>query len=165
MRIGVIADTHIPERAETIPLKALNDLKTCDLILHAGDLVSPEVLTDLRKIAKQVKAVWGNMDPPQVRSQLPEKEFFTLEGVKIGLTHGYGPPLKLINLTASIFKKEKPDIIIFGHSHHPINERKENTLYFNPGSLTDKIFSPYNSYGILEIDSGKIKSAKIIRIS
>ena len=165
MKIGVISDTHIPERAESIPLEALNDLKTCDLILHAGDLVSSQVLSDLKKIGKPVKAVWGNMDSLQVRSQLPEKELFTVEGVKIGLIHGYGPPLKLINLTSSIFKNQQPDVIVFGHSHHPVNERKESTLYFNPGSLTDKIFSPYNSYGILEIDNGQIKSAKIIRIS
>lgn len=164
MKIGVISDTHIPERAKEIPPSVLDGLKECDLIIHAGDLIDLGVLEELKKITKSVKAVWGNMDPGRVRSSLPEKEVFAIEGVKIGLVHGYGPPAKLIQLVTSLFEKEKPDIIIFGHSHYPVNEKRKDILYFNPGSLTDKIFAPFNSYGILEISGKQIRSAKIIKI-
>ncbi|HTZ11350.1 MAG TPA: metallophosphoesterase family protein, partial [Candidatus Margulisiibacteriota bacterium] len=61
------------------------------------------------------------------------------------------------------FKDERADVIIFGHSHSPLNEKIGNTLYFNPGSATDKIFAPYNSYGVIEVNESGIK-AKIVRI-
>jgi len=162
MKIGVISDTHIPDRSKDLPLKILNDFKNLDMIIHAGDLIDLSVLDKLKNICPQVKAVWGNMDPAEVRKKLPEKEVFKVLNYKIGLTHGYGHPQKLIELMQEIFKHDKVDIIIFGHSHNPVNEYRNNILYFNPGSLTDKIFSIYNSYGIIEIND-KIK-ARIIKL-
>ncbi len=163
MRIGVISDTHIPDRAQKIPKIVLDDFKGADLILHAGDLVCLEILDVLKGISKEVRAVWGNMDPPQVREKLPEKQIIPAENLRIGLIHGNGAPFKLIEQVSNAFKNEKPDIIVFGHAHYPVNEKKHNILFFNPGSSTDKIFSTINSYGILEIDKNKIE-AKIIRI-
>ena len=163
MMIGVVSDTHIPDRADRIPEKILDDFKNVNLILHAGDLVELGVLETLRKICPNVKAVQGNMDPPSVRKILPEKEVVEINGKRIGLIHGSGHPNKLIDFTGEVFKNEKVDVIVFGHSHTPINERRAGVLYFNPGSPTDKIFSPYNSYGILEIIDSKIEG-KIIRL-
>jgi len=162
MKIGVISDTHIPSRAKGIPDIILESFKEMDMIIHAGDLTELKVFDTLKSICRNVKAVWGNMDPPDVRKYLPEKEIFTAGKYQIGLTHGYGSPASLIGLVSEIFKKDRVDVIIFGHSHSPINEKKGKILYFNPGSLTDKIFSPFNSYGIIEIND-EIK-AKIVKI-
>jgi len=162
MKIGVIADTHIPDRAKDIPQQILEAFKGVDMIIHTGDLVDPSVLDKLKTVCKQVKAVWGNMDPYEVRKGLPEKEIIPIGKYKIGVTHGYGPANKLINLMAEIFKDEGVNIIIFGHSHSAVNEKKDGILYFNPGSPTDKIFALHNSYGIIEIND-KI-NAKIIKI-
>ena len=72
-------------------------------------------------------------------------------------------PIRISNRTDNNeFKKDKVDIIIFGHSHTPENKKIDGILFFNPGSLTDKDFAPYNSYGILELND-EIE-AKIIRI-
>jgi predicted phosphodiesterase len=76
--------------------------------------------------------------------------------------HGYGLPNKLIDLISQIFKKDNVDLVIFGHSHSAVNEKRGNTIYFNPGSPTDKIFALHNSYGIIEIND-KIE-AKIIKL-
>jgi hypothetical protein len=162
MKIGIIADTHIPDRAKEIPKKILEDFKNTDMIIHAGDLVDLGVLGKLKAICKNVIAVWGNMDPYEVREKLPEKEIIKVGKYKIGVMHGYGVPGNLINLLTSVFKNETLDIIIFGHSHYSVNEKKAGILFFNPGSPTDKIFSPYNSYGIIEIND-EIK-AKIIKL-
>lgn len=162
MKIGVIADTHIPERANDIPQRILEDFKDADMIIHAGDLVDLIVLDKLKSICPNIKAVWGNMDPYEVRKEIPEKEVIEIANYKIGIMHGYGHPNKLIDLMAKTFKDDNVDLIIFGHSHSSLNEKRGNTLYFNPGSPTDKIFSPYNSYGIIEIND-KIE-AKIIKI-
>lgn len=162
MKIGVIADTHIPDREKEIPRQILEAFKDMDMVIHAGDFIDLSVLDKLKTVCKDVKAVWGNMDPYEVRKQLPEKEIVRVGNHKIGIMHGYGPPNGLIGLLGEIFKEEDVDIIIFGHSHSAVNEKRGDILYFNPGSATDKIFALYNSYGIIEIND-KIK-ARIIKI-
>ncbi|MBD3425970.1 MAG: YfcE family phosphodiesterase [Candidatus Omnitrophica bacterium] len=161
MKIGVIADTHIPVSAKKLPPQVYENFKGCDLIIHAGDLVSLSVLTELEKIA-ETKAVRGNMDGHEVREKLPEKLFFEFAGKKIGVMHGRGPAMKVWQIVREAFGK-KADIIIFGHSHNPRNERKGGVLLFNPGSPTDTVFSPYRSIGIIEIEGDDIRS-EIIKI-
>lgn len=150
MKIGVISDTHIPERASELPYEIYTAFQDASLILHAGDLVILDVLESLKKICP-VKAVYGNMDRPEVRKSLKDKEIITLNKFKIGLIHGSGHPAKLISFTKNSFN-QKLDVIVFGHSHRPFCEKQDDTLFFNPGSPTDTIFSPYCSYGILEIN-------------
>lgn len=162
MKIGVISDTHIPDRAKDIPQKILEEFKNVDMIVHAGDLVDLNVLNKLKSVCGNVKAVWGNMDSDEVRKALPAKEILKLGNHNVGIMHGYGSPNKLIDLLGSIFKESKVDLIIFGHSHTPLSEKRGDILFFNPGSPTDKIFSPYNSYGIIEIND-KI-DARIIKL-
>ncbi len=162
MKIGVLSDTHIPDRAADIPEEILESFKSVDMVIHAGDLVELGVLERLKNVCKEVKAVWGNMDPDNVRSKLPEKELLRIGKYKIGITHGSGHPDYLVDCVNGIFKKEKVDLVIFGHSHSGLNRKIGNVLYFNPGTATDKIFSAYNSYGIIEIND-KIE-AEIIKI-
>lgn len=162
MRLGVIADTHIPDRAKDLPQEILDAFKNVDMIIHAGDFVELTVLDKLRAVCSNVRAVYGNMDTEVIRKKIPEKEILTIGKYKIGLTHGCGPSHKLVELLSQIFKSDDLDIIIFGHSHNAFNEKIGKVLYFNPGSPTDKIFAKYNSYGIIEIND-KIE-AKIIKL-
>ncbi len=150
MRIGVISDTHIPVVAKELPKKLLEALKNCELILHAGDLVELFVLEKLKKISP-VKAVRGNMDSYNLMRILPQKDLMEVNGKRIGLMHGFGSPDELIGLLKNEFKKERIDIIVFGHSHSPFNKKIDGIIFFNPGSPTDTIYAPYNSYGIIEI--------------
>jgi putative phosphoesterase len=128
--------------------------------LHAGDFVEPRVLESLKKLAP-VRAVVGNMDHHDVVKLLPKKDLIKINNFKIGLIHGYGAPEGLEQRIRKEFQ-EKPDVIVFGHSHQPVNEVKDGILFFNPGSPTDKVFSTSNSYGIIEIND-KIQ-AKIITL-
>ncbi|OGX19201.1 MAG: hypothetical protein A3K83_07155 [Omnitrophica WOR_2 bacterium RBG_13_44_8b] len=162
MRIGVISDTHIPARAKDIPGEILEAFKNVDMVVHAGDLEDLSVLDKLRASCPDVKAVRGNMDPAGSGGALPEKIVFKAGGFKFGVMHGYGAPNKLIEILTPVFKDDAVDVIIFGHSHAPFNEKKNGILFFNPGSATDKVFSPYNSYGIIEIND-KI-DARIVKI-
>ena len=151
MKIAVVSDTHSLE----VPEKIINDLKTMDLIVHAGDFCSIKDLERFSKI-KEFKAVYGNMDDESVRKKLPEKIIFDIEGFKIGVYHGDGAPKGMIDRIKARFVHDKVDVIIFGHSHVPMNEKAGNILFFNPGSLTDTVRAPYRSYGILQIQPGKI---------
>lgn len=163
MKIGVIADTHIPVQAQSIPKKVLLGLEGMDMIIHAGDLVSIDVLKELLDICPDVRAVYGNMDPGELRDNLKEKEIIKINNFKIGVAHGQGIPSQLIELTTNIFRDDDVDMIIFGHSHSGLNLKKGKILYFNPGSPTDKIFAPYNSYGIVTIDD--IIEGRIVKIN
>lgn len=159
MIVGVLSDTHIPVKVKHLPERMLHKFEKVDLIIHAGDLVSIEVLEQLQKICK-VEAVYGNMDQPEVRNILPFKKIIEIEKIKIGIIHGEGPPSKLIDYLEKEF--HHLDCIIFGHSHIPYNTFKKGILYFNPGSPTDDIFSPFKSFGLIEIND-EIKS-QIIRL-
>lgn len=162
MKIGVISDTHIRERTQEIPQEILEAFKSADMVIHAGDLVELSVLDKLKSVCANVKAVWGNMDPEEIRNVLPQKEIITLGKYRLGIMHGWGTPNNLVELLTSEFKDQKVDVIIFGHSHSPLNTKIGNTLFFNPGSPTDKVFAPYNSYGLIEIND-TIK-AKIVKL-
>ena len=162
MRVVVISDTHIPDKASAIPKAVIEELRRADMVIHAGDLVSLAVLKTIKELCVNLKAVAGNMDHPEVKRQLPEKEIIKIGKYKLGLMHGWGAPNKLIELLREEFKKDYVDIIVFGHSHNSVNEQRKGILFFNPGSLTDKIFAEYNSYGIIDIND-KIE-ARIVKI-
>jgi uncharacterized protein len=158
-RIGVISDTHISDKQHQIPEKIIEAFKSVDMVIHAGDILELSVLEALRRACKDVRAVAGNMDSEETKKILPEKEIITVGKYRIGIAHGYGHPAGLTGVMEKIFKDDTVDVIVFGHSHTPFNEKKGKVLYFNPGSPTDKIFAPFNSYGILEVNDtikGKI---------
>lgn len=150
IRVGVISDTHIPKAASDLPQIVYDKFQNVDMILHAGDLVEYSVFEKLLKIAP-THAVSGNMDMDYVRASLPQKDIINAGGFKIGLIHGWGPPNRIQDVIAKEFGKV--DVIVFGHSHSSFNEVIKGTLFFNPGSPTDKIFATQNSFGILEINS------------
>lgn len=153
MKIGVISDTHIPTRADRVPQAVFRHFKGVHLILHAGDIEDMMVIYDLEEIAP-VKAVVGNMDPYELREELPVKRIVKAGGVNIGLIHGWGDPKGLPQRVLEAFSGENVQCIVFGHSHQPFNEEVQGILLFNPGSPTDRMFATYNSIGILHIEKG-----------
>lgn len=158
MKIGVVSDTHSHE----LPAQMLKDFQDVDLIIHAGDFCETQDYEALARI-KDVKGVQGNMDNAEIRKRFPRRQIIKCEGIQIGLYHGEGPPGPLLSRVKAEFQKDKVDIVIFGHSHQPLNEKDGNVLYFNPGSPNDTMFAPYRSYGIIEV-AGKDFSAKLIKV-
>ena len=159
MKIGVISDTHLtkPDRfLETVNERYFSDV---DLILHAGDLISLDVLEVFK--GKALIAVAGNSDLPSVRSVLPEKEIIRVNGFKIGLIHGWGLPFGLARRVGTGF--EGVHCVVFGHGHRASNFRRKGIHFFNPGALSPGIASLWRrSIGILTI--GKEISGEIIRV-
>ncbi len=150
VKIGVISDTHIADPRQHLPPAVLCAFKQVDLIVHLGDIVSLRVIEELRSICPQVMVVAGNMDQEEVRKKYPQKQILEILGYKIGLMHGAGPAGGLPELLSQAFSQDNCDLIIFGHSHKPMNERIGSVLFFNPGSATD-LCAAYNSYGIIEL--------------
>jgi len=143
MRVGVLSDTHARLFGEISP-RLLQALSSVDLIVHAGDIVTLEVLEGLRQCG-EVKAVRGNMDSPELRSLLPEKELIVVGGKKIGITHGSGGPWGIEHRVRELFGEV--DVIIYGHSHEAKSEQIGDVLFFNPGLGR-------RSFGVLTIKEG-----------
>ncbi|HEY9754405.1 MAG TPA: metallophosphoesterase family protein [Oculatellaceae cyanobacterium] len=155
LKLAVLADTHIPKRAKDLPLKAHELIKQADAIVHAGDVISNEFLDALAQM-KPLYAVRGNND---LTLSLPEQLEFSLEGVQIALIHDSGTSKG----RGARMKRRFPnaDVVIFGHSHIPMNEVEEGLLLFNPGSSTDRRMQPKHTMGMLTIHKGAL-DAKIV---
>lgn len=150
-KIGVLSDTHVPDRTPEISekfLSVLNDEKV-DLILHAGDICVPRVLSLLETIAP-VKAVRGNRDF-LLAGQVPMQQQFEVFGVKFALMHGHiNTCVYLLDKFQYVFagySRERyirrlpqaaPEakVIVFGHTHHAENFWLNDVFYFNPGSVS-----------------------------
>ena len=174
MLIGIIADTHIPHRLEAVPQAVFEMFSEVDLILHAGDIVHPRILDDLASLAP-VKAVRGNVhladrtwDP-----QLPKAQRLDILGHHIVLTHGHGSFVRgslerlrywlsrdrdLVNQRIAHWCLDiypEADLIIFGHSHRPYNQRFGHRLLFNPGAVCPTV-GEIPSVGLLTIEREKV---------
>ena len=141
MLIGLISDTHIPDRAKKIPEKVFDIFENVDLILHTGDLTSLKIIEELEKIAP-VMAIQGNIDRAK-GTNLPKTKIIEAEGLKIGMAHGEVYPRGDTQQLLYIAKELDVDILVTGHSHQPKIEQIESVLLLNPGSpvvprLSDK---------------------------
>jgi uncharacterized protein len=157
-KIGVVSDTH----SQKIPQSVVAALRGVDLIVHAGDFCSLADYEFFAAIAKTV-AVFGNMDEPAVRKKLTARMIFECEGIRIGLCHGEGPAPRVCEFVQEAFADSDVSVVVYGHSHQAMNKKIGNVLYFNPGSLTDTVYAPFCSYGILTVD-GKNVSGEIIKV-
>ena len=126
-----------------------NHFANVDLIVHAGDLVSPDVLDVFAGMDKEVVAVCGNMDGYDVRDKLPVSRIIDVEGHTIGIIHGWGSPVGIRQRIMNSFKDV--DAIIYGHTHEGFSDTEAGIFFFNPGSPTDSRFTSRRSIGIMTI--------------
>jgi putative phosphoesterase len=145
----VIADTHIPRRARALPGALVPYLERAELILHAGDLIFPDLLDELAAYAP-VEAVRGNLDPPG----LPETQEFKFGGAKVAMIHDSGPARG----RRARMRRRFPDarIVVFGHSHIPLLEDEDGLMLLNPGSPTDRRRQPRHTFALLRAKEGEV---------
>lgn len=154
-RIGVISDTH----SKHLPEQVIKIFSGVDLIIHAGDHTSREIITTLEKTAPLV-SVRGNMDPDGLNLE-QQTMLMINDKFKIAVCHGAGIHSTTAERMYKKFAPEKPDVIIFGHTHFALNKLHNGILLFNPGSAAKGI--GYNSVGIISIENG-ILHAEIIKL-
>ncbi|MFP5283618.1 MAG: metallophosphoesterase family protein [Actinomycetes bacterium] len=160
MRVVVLSDTHAPRRWKSCPPAVAPHLAGADLILHAGDVCTPEVLTELSQQAP-VRAVLGNNDTPEVAAWgAPEALELDLDGLAVAMIHDSGPAAG--RLTRMRRRFPTAELVVFGHSHIPLDEAEEGLRIFNPGSPTDRRRQPYGTLGVLRVEAGVLVSAEIV---
>ena len=146
-RIGLISDTHMPERCLALPPALFDALGGVDLLLHAGDVGELWVLDHLSAIAP-VLAVHGNDDTADAQRELPYQQLLTIAGLRIVLTHAHypdraqelevrkndawGPKLER---RAAFGHRAGAAIVVFGHTHVPMSLTHGTVLLVNPGAI------------------------------
>lgn len=161
MRIGIISDTHGYFHPE-IP----TFLDGVDLILHAGDIGTEEVLDQLEALAP-TRAVWGNIDGQRIRRRTEEHMRIKYHGVKFWMTHIAGHPRAWQRNMDKQLAVEPPDVFICGHSHILRVERVKylnNMLYINPGAAGRQGFHKVKTCLRLTLADGKAKDLEVIHL-
>ena len=149
-RIGVISDTHGLVRNEIYDL-----FNKCDVIFHAGDIGKYSVLEELEKIAPVI-AVRGNVDTDPWAQKIEEWKTVEIEGKSIFLLHNIQD--------LDVQSKGKFDLIIYGHSHKPVNEIRDGVLYFNPGSAGPRRFKLPIAIGMVVVENNQI-NAEVVELN
>jgi uncharacterized protein len=148
IKIGVISDTHLDDYDDKMRRSVAKYFNDVDMVLHAGDIVDLRVLKIFG--GKEIKAVCGNMDNDSVREKYPDRLLFEVKGFKFLLIHGWGSPVDIEERISAGFKDV--NCIVYGHTHKPVNHKKGDVLFFNPGSAVERYVSSSRTIGILEID-------------
>ncbi len=160
-RIGLISDTH-----SYLDDRIIHHLRDCDEIWHAGDVGNYNVIERLKSVAP-IRAVFGNIDGKEIRQEFPEHLKFTMEGLKIWITHIGGYPGKYYPKIREDIYRLKPDLFICGHSHivKVMRDKKTpNLLHINPGAAGNVGFHKVRTMIKFELDAGKIQNLEAIEL-
>src|SRR4051812_46062297 len=161
MLIAAISDTHLPRGRRRIPDACLERLAAADLILHAGDIATTDVLHEIESIGPPVKAVHGNVDSAELRATLPEAlELRTPDGARIAMLHDAGPSKRRLERMRTRFPEA--NAVVFGHSHIPLREERDGFQIFNPGSPTDRRRQPRHTMGIGRAANGRVTFEHVV---
>jgi len=163
VKVVVLADTHAPRRWRSCPPRVAAQLRGADLILHAGDVCTAAVLDELAAYAP-VHAVRGNNDGPDVAAWgAPDTLEIELGGLRVAMVHDSGPAAG----RAARLRHRFPaaGLVIFGHSHIPVDQAADGQRIFNPGSPTDRRRQPHGTLGVLDIDRGRLVAAGIAEVT
>lgn len=159
--IGLISDTH-----GFLDKRVFEHFNDCDEIWHAGDVGAVRIIEDLQAF-KPTRFVFGNIDSKEIQWQLPEHQFFELEGFDIWMTHIGGAPPNYNPAIKKQFKEKIPDIFICGHSHilRVIrDEKKNNMLYMNPGAAGNEGFHRVKTLLKFSLDNRKMSNLGVVEL-
>lgn len=145
-KIGIISDTH-----GLLRLEVLEILKTCDCILHAGDVTRPELLDELRCLAS-IYVVRGNNDG-EWAAGIAKTLHFRIEGVEFFMTH---------NKKDVAWELGSTQVVIFGHTHSYFEKTIDGRLWLNPGSCGRSRFGQDISMAVMTVENGTYHVDKIV---
>jgi putative phosphoesterase len=163
VRLLIIADTHVPKRARDLPAAVWAAVDTADVVIHAGDWVSPGLLDQLETRSRRLLACWGNNDGDELRARLPERADATLQGVRFTVVHETGAASGRDERMARLYPDT--DVLVFGHSHIPWDATASTGLrLLNPGSPTDRRRQPHCTYLTATLSDGALADVTLHRL-
>jgi uncharacterized protein len=163
MRVVVLSDTHAPRRWKSCPPLVAEHLRGADLILHAGDVCTASVLDELSEYGP-VRAVLGNNDLPDVAGWGAEPTLeLDVDGLRVAMVHDSGEAKGRLQRLRRAFPQAQ--LVVFGHSHIPLDQAGQGLRIFNPGSPTDRRRQPHGTLGVLRVRAGRLMEARIAEVS
>ncbi len=159
-KIALISDSH-----SYIDHKTLAHLADVDEIWHAGDIGSMAVM-DALPGEKAIRAVFGNIDDKDMQQIYPEWQEFTLEGVKVLMTHIGGKPPRYAKGVKARIKQSAAQLFICGHSHICKVEfdKTVNCLYMNPGAIGQHGFHVMRTMLLFDLEAGQVKNLRVVEL-
>jgi len=157
VKLGLIADTHMTGTGRrALPAACVEALRRCDLIVHAGDVMTEAALAEIEAIGPPVRAVLGNVDSPELWKRLPHELVIPVEGgQKLAVVHDGGP--REGRLERLRLRFPEANAVVFGHSHLPLLEERGGFQIFNPGSPTERRRAPHHSMGLAHVENGALR--------
>lgn len=163
MRLLLISDTHLPTRARDLPAEVWAAVDAADVVIHAGDWMSVDLLDQLADRAARLIGCWGNNDGDDLRARLPERADVTLDGLRFTVTHETGASAGRDERMARLYPDT--DVLVFGHSHIPWDATASTGLrLLNPGSPTDRRRQPHCTYMTAELADGVLGPVQLHRL-
>jgi hypothetical protein len=157
-KILLLSDTH-----SYIDDAILKHVQKADEVWHAGDIGNISVTDSIKKM-KPLRAVFGNIDDAEARSEFPLNNRFTCEGVDVLITHIGGYPGRYSPAIREEIYTNPPKLFICGHSHilKVMNDKKLGVLHMNPGAVGKHGFHKARTMLRFTVDKGKIANLEVI---
>jgi putative phosphoesterase len=147
-------------RAKDLPAPVWAAVDAADVVIHAGDWVSVDLLDALEARAQRLVGVFGNNDGTALRARLPEVARVELAGVRFAVVHETGPTTGREKRCARAYPDI--DVLVFGHSHIPWDTTAESGLrLLNPGSPTDRRRQPTFTWMTAEVADGTLRAVEL----
>ena len=157
MLVAVISDTHMPRGARRLPDVFVERIRAADLLLHAGDFATVEVLRELERIGPPLVGVHGNVDTAELRRLLPQERIVGVGEARIAMVHDAGSAAGRLERLRRRYG-DVADAVVFGHSHLPLHERAADGFQiFNPGSPTERRRAPAHTMGLARVEGSSIE--------
>ena len=159
-RLLLLSDTHVPVRARALPDQVWRAVDDADVVVHAGDWVSADLLDALEARAARLVGVAGNNDGPDLHARLPEVARTTVEGLRLAVVHETGGKDGRERRADAAFPDV--DVLVFGHSHIPWDTTSPGGLrLLNPGSPTDRRRQPVGTFLTAVVDDGALRDLEL----
>ncbi|MCB7137643.1 metallophosphoesterase family protein [Cellulosimicrobium marinum] len=162
-RLLLISDTHVPARARALPDQVWRAVDAADVVVHAGDWVTVDLLDALEARAARLVGVAGNNDGPDLHARLPEVARATIDGLRVAVVHETGGKDGRERRADAAYPVT--DLLVFGHSHIPWDTvTPAGMRLLNPGSPTDRRRQPVGTYLTATVDDGALHDVELVPV-
>jgi len=162
-RLLLLSDTHVPVRARALPEQVWRAVDAVDVVVHAGDWVSVDLLDALESRSQRLVGVAGNNDGPALHDRLPEVARTTIDGLRVAVVHETGGKEGRERRADAAFPDT--DLLVFGHSHIPWDTTAPSGMrLLNPGSPTDRRRQPVGTFLTATVDDGALRDVVLVPV-